>query len=178
MSAPKFVIIGRLGRTRGVHGDIWVTPDTDFPERFLELTEVYVQNRDTWERMKLVATSIVSGRPVLRFEHISSPEEVARLTNRKLAVPGSEVVPLPEGSYYLFDLVDCRVIDEKTGDVIGTIVAVETYPANDVYVLNDAEGKELLLPAIRKYVKAVLIDEKKIIIDTAGLLSNDEEEPD
>ena len=178
MSAPKFVIIGRLGRTRGVHGDIWVTPDTDFPERFLELTEVYVQNRDTWECMKLAATSIISGRPVLRFENITSPEEVARLTNRKLAVRGNEVVALPEGSYYLFDLVDCQVIDENTGDVIGTIVAVEMYPANDVYVLNDAEGNELLLPAIRKYVKVVLIDEKKIVIDTAGLLTTDEEEPD
>jgi len=178
VSAPEFVIIGRLGRTRGTHGELWVTPDTDFPERFLKLTEIYVKNRDVWECLKIISVSMISDKPVVKLEGISTPEEAARFTNRQLAVLGSDIVAPPENSYYWFDLIGCQVVEENTGRLIGEIVEVETYPANDVYVVKNTEGIELLLPAVRSFVKEIAIEDKKIVIDTAGLIDVKQEPPE
>ena len=44
----QFITVGKLGRTRGVHGELWVTPVTDFPDRFLGLKEIYIDNRGVY----------------------------------------------------------------------------------------------------------------------------------
>lgn len=164
----EYVRVGWLGRTRGVSGDVWVTPDTDFPERFLGLKEIFVRNRDQWERFAVEQSHIISGRPVLRFAGIKSPEEARRLTNRELAVARDRVVELPEGSHYIFDLVGCAVYDEA-GMMIGELVDVELYPANDVYVIRTPEGRKKQLPVARPFVKEIDTAGRRIVIDRTGL---------
>ncbi|HOD66929.1 MAG TPA: ribosome maturation factor RimM [candidate division Zixibacteria bacterium] len=164
----EYVRVGWLGRTRGVGGDVWVTPDTDFPERFLGLKEIFVRNRDQWERLAIAHALLIGGRPVLRFAGISSPEEARRLTNRELAVARDRVCELPAGSHYIFELVGCAVYDEAAV-LIGELVDVESYPANDVYVIRTPEGGRKCLPAARPFVKDIDTAGKRIVIDPAGL---------
>ena len=76
---------------------------------------------------------------------------------------------LPEGSYFIFDLIGCRVYDGATGTFIGELVDVQRQPANDVYVIKKEDGEEMVLAAIKKFVTSIDIEEKKIIIDQAGL---------
>jgi 16S rRNA processing protein RimM len=151
--SEEYIIVGKLGRTRGVHGEINVTPDTDFPERFEGLTEIYVQNRSVWEKLRRASAKYISGRPVLRFEGIDNPEDASRLTNRLLAVPRSDVVELPENTYFIFDLVGCRVLEEGTARVLGEVVDVEQYPANDVFVIKTVSDREVLFPAVKNLVR-------------------------
>lgn len=170
MSSDAFIRVGWLGRSRGVHGDIWVTPDTDFPERFVDLKEIFVRSRSTWEKYTIVRSTLIGGRPVLRFEHIASPEEASRLTNRELAVSRDQVVELPEGSHYIFELIGCAVVDSASGEAIGELVNVEIYPANDVYLVETADGRMLSCPVVRSFVKQVDIAARRIVIDPRGLL--------
>lgn len=168
----EFITVGKLGRTRGVHGELYVTPFTDFPERFLDLKEIYVEYRGVWERLVIESSRLVSARPVIRFANVNNPEDAARLTNRILAVTRDQVVKLPEGSFYIFDLVGCRVYEESTGRYLGEVVDVRQYPANDAYVIRRESGDDVLFPVIRQYVKQVDIDQKKIVVDSAGLFDD------
>lgn len=168
MADSEFIRVGWLGRTRGVTGDIWVTPDTDFPERFLGLAAIFVRDRDRWERIEVEASRIVGGRPVLRFRGIASIEEARRLTNRELAVTKDQLVKLPGDSHYIFDLVGCAVYD-TAGDLVGELVDVETYPANDMYVIRTPEGTPTFLPAARPFVLEIDTAGKRIVIDRSGL---------
>jgi 16S rRNA processing protein RimM len=93
------VVVGKLGRARGLHGDMFITPLTDFPERFAELEEILLQGPDGWESFRIARNDFISGRPVIRFEGIHTPEDASRLTNRILAVPREEIFGLPEGSH-------------------------------------------------------------------------------
>jgi 16S rRNA processing protein RimM len=165
----KFITVGKLGRVRGVKGEIYVTPLTDFPERFVGQKEIYIDNRGQWVKFKIESARLMSGRPVLKLEGIDNPEDAARLTNRGLAVTDDELVKLPEGSYFIFDLIGCRVYDGATGNFIGELVDVQRQPANDVYVIKKEDGEEMVLAAIKKFVTSIDIKEKKIIIDQAGL---------
>ncbi|MFZ5981770.1 MAG: ribosome maturation factor RimM [Candidatus Zixiibacteriota bacterium] len=170
--SPEFITVGRLGKTRGVKGEIYVTPLTDFPERFVDQKEIFIDHRGQWVKYKIESARLVSGRPVLKIEGLDSPEDAARFTNRQLAVPRNQLVELPEGSFYIFELMGCSVYDAENGELIGELVEVQQLPANDVYVIKKKDGGEVLMPAIRRLVEEVDIENKKITIDKAGLFEN------
>lgn len=169
MSQSEHVIIGRLGKSRGIDGAIWVSPATDFPDRFLDMKSVLVKGRDGWETWEIAESELVSGRPVLRFAHIRSREEAKRFANRDLAVDRSQVVELPDDTYFVFDLIESDVVEEQSGAVIGKLTDVEPYPANDVYVVTDGDGKVIRLPAVRQFVREIDVEHKRIVVDTRGL---------
>ncbi len=170
--AQKFITVGKLGKVRGVKGEIYVTPLTDFPERFVGQKEIFIDNRGQWIKFTIESAFLVSGRPVLKIKGIDNPEEAARLTNCNLAVTENQLVKLPEGTYFIFDLVGCRVFDARTGIFIGELVDVQQQPANDIYVIKKENGDEMVLAAIRQFVKDINIKEKKIIIDQTGLFND------
>jgi 16S rRNA processing protein RimM len=167
--SETYILVGKLGRARGVKGDIFVTPATDFPDRFLNLREIYLEDSGAWQRRKIEASRLVSGRPVLKFAGVDSSEEAARLTNRGLAVPPDQLVELPEGVHYVFDLVGCTVYDTETDRRLGEVTDVQRYPANDVYMIKTEDGREVMLPAVARYVKEIDTKNKRIVIETAGL---------
>ncbi len=170
MTTEEFITVGQLGRPRGTGGEIYVTPLTDFPERFEKMTEIYISGGDNWTKMKIISSQMISDRPVLRLENIESPEDAARLTNKYLAVPKSEIIKPPQDSFYIFELIGADVFDEETKRRVGTIHDVEKFPANDVYVIKTADGRKLSLAAVRRYVKNVDIQNKRVVIDSAGLI--------
>ena len=166
----QYITVGKLGKTRGIGGGLYVTPFTDFPDRFLELTEILVRDRDTWETKRIEKAWLVSGRPVLKFAGVNSREEAARLTNRELAVRRDQTVPLPDGSFYVFDLIGCSVYAPTGDEPIGEIVDVYQYPANDAYLVALKDGRQAMLAAIERYVKMIDVEAKKIVIDPTGLV--------
>lgn len=152
---------------------MYITPDTDFPQRFVGLKEIYVSNRQRWQKYAIASSRLVSGRPVIRFKGVTKPEEAARMTNRKLAVPKDQVISLPSNTYYIFDLIGCEVREVSTDRLIGSLADVERYPANDVYVIETTSGRLLRCPAVKRFVKLVDVKKKLIRVITAGLLEEE-----
>lgn len=174
----EYITVGRLGKTRGVHGDIYVVPLTDFPDRFLDLEELWIDKRGTWEKLRLESSRMISGRPVIKFARIDTPEQASLLTNRHVAVTREHLVELPEDSYYIFDLVGCRVCEMETEKLLGEVVDVRQYPANDAYLIRRPDDSEVLFPAIRQFVKVIDVAAKKIVVDSAGLFDDDKQPVD
>lgn len=169
MGSDELVIVGKLGRPRGVQGEMYITPLTDFPERFDGMEEIHVKSRDGWEKMKIVSAVLIGNRPVVRFVGVGTPEEAARMTNRELAVPKDQLVTLPEGEFFVFDLIGCEVFEQTSGQPIGKVIDVEKYPANDVYVVQTDEDKQLQVPVVGEFVKDIDVIAKRIIVDTSKL---------
>lgn len=170
MVADEFVIVGRLGRPRGVDGKLYIIPDTDFPERFVGLTELFVNDKGQWKKFQIADIGLVGNKPVVAFDGIGSREEASRLTNRDVAVPKGETVVLPEGSHFLFDLEGCNVFDQETGQFVGKLIKVEKYPANDVFVIRTDDDLEMRLPAVKQFVKLIDTENKKIDVDPSGMV--------
>ncbi|MEW6049683.1 MAG: ribosome maturation factor RimM [Candidatus Zixiibacteriota bacterium] len=170
MTDPDALItIGTLGKTRGVHGELYVTPTSDTPERFLELKELFVEFRGEWKRMTIASARIVSGRPVLKLAGIDTPEEAARLTNRQLALPRGQLMELAEDTFFVFELVGCKVYADESGDYVGEITQIEECPSSDVYVIAAEDGREWLCPAVKQFVRSVDIENRKVVVVTTGL---------
>ena len=133
------------------------------------MEEIHVKSRDGWEKMKIVSAVLIGNRPVVRFVGVGTPEEAARMTNRELAVPKDQLVTLPEGEFFVFDLIGCEVFEQTSGQPIGKVIDVEKYPANDVYVVQTDEDKQLQVPVVGEFVKDIDVIAKRIIVDTSKL---------
>lgn len=160
---PDYIVVGQFGRPRGVSGEIYVKPITDNPERFKKGGTFWIESDTGWKEIEIVDIKFVSGRPVAKVEGIKSPEDATLLTNSYLHIRGTELAELHEGSYYLFDLIGCRVVDVD-GREMGRLVDVEKYPANDIWVIEREDGKKAMLPVVKQFVKKVDIENKLIEI--------------
>jgi 16S rRNA processing protein RimM len=161
---PEYVVVGKFGRPRGLSGEIYLDSLTDFPERFKRKGTFWVELDDGW--MELIPDSVRGdpGRLIAKFPGFNSSEEVKRLTNKLLYIRSADLAELPDGSYFHFDLIGCRVVDIADKE-LGRVSAVESFPGNDVWVVDSGDGKRHLIPAVRQFIKEVVIERKLITID-------------
>lgn len=151
---------------------MYVTPLTDFPNRFVSLKVVYLATDSGWDRVEVEAVEMMNGRPVMKLKTIDTVEQAARLVNRELAITRDQLMPLERDQYYVFDLIGCAVVDGKTDEMIGTITDVNRYPANDVYVIEASDGGRMICPAVAAFVLSVDIGARRVVVDRGGLLAD------
>jgi 16S rRNA processing protein RimM len=84
---------------------------------------------------------------------------VGKFRNQWVYVKSSQVPPLPEGQHYQYELLGLDVVDEN-GNLLGKLVEVLETGANDVYVVRDDGGKEMLLPAIPSVILNLDMDSR------------------
>lgn len=158
------ITIGKVIKPFGVKGEMKIEPMTDFPERFKKLSRVYLVSPSGKELLFDVRAVRydASGVPYLLIQGYASPEKAKELNGWFIKVPQEEVVPLPEGSYYHFELIGMDVFDEGGGK-LGTIVEVFETGSNDVYVMKRGK-EEIYIPATKDVVKQVDRTRKRMVI--------------
>ena len=152
-SATKKIIIGRVGAAQGVKGEFRVYPLTDFPDRFEGLKRAYIGD----EEVEIISTRYQNNFIVMRIADINAREQVAAITNKLMYVDRCDVPPLAEGEYYSFDIIGLKVISQ-TGQQLGTVKQILKTGANDVYLVQTPEQKELLVPALKKVVTEINLE--------------------
>ena len=153
------VVVGRIRGTRGLRGDLRVEILTDFPERFAPYIIVYLNNQPA---LVLRSEPFKQGL-ILRLQDVGDRTAAESLVGRYLTIPETDIKPLPEGSYYHFQLLGMEVATEE-GERVGEIREIISTGGNDVYVIKREGKKELLIPAIGDVVKKVDVPNNKITI--------------
>ena len=110
----------------------------------------------------------MSARPyrggyVIRVRGVRDRSAADSLRGTLLTIPESDLPPLPENSYYHFQLIDMQVFADD-GERLGVIVEILDTSANDVYVVRGEDGRDLLLPAIREVVLDVDLDAARMTV--------------
>jgi 16S rRNA processing protein RimM len=142
---PVYLVIGYLRRAHGVRGEIIMDLHTDFPERIRSGRKVLIG--ESHQPFTLDTVRPHSDGLLVSIRGVDTPEEVGKYRNQWVYVKASDVPPLPEGKHYQYELIDLDVVDEN-GNLLGKLVEILETGANDVYVVRDEAGKEILLPAI------------------------------
>lgn len=158
---PVFVVVGIARRPHGLRGEVLVSIETDFPERLQKGARLLLGEEHT-----VVTIDAARGHNdglLVTFEEFPDKSSVEFIRNVPLFVRTDDRPPLPEGEYYQHQLLGMQV-EEETGELLGTLEQVLDTGANNVYVVRTADGKELLLPAIKGVVRQILPTEKKMIV--------------
>ena len=142
-------------------------PLTDFPERFDDLDAVRVESPDgAFSSLEVAYVRAYGPRTAIKFQGIDTPEDVGRLRGHFVLVTHDAVHPLPEDAFYVFQ-IEGLPVETASGQMVGQVVEVLSYPANDVYVV-DRNGEDVLIPAVREFVR---VDKDKIVVqEIEGLL--------
>lgn len=160
---PAFLLIGRLRRPHGVHGEIVMEVLTDFPERIVAGKTLYCGEHYQPQAVDTVR-KITEGL-IIHFAGYATPEQVAELRNQWVYIPAADAVQLPAGSYYHHQLVGLKVLDRASGLEIGVLTEILETGADDVYVVSQPDGKELLIPAIESVVAAIDLSTQTMTIN-------------
>jgi 16S rRNA processing protein RimM len=152
-----FVLLARLIRPQGRHGELLADVLTDFPERFAERTHVWLlpaQGEALPREADLERHWPHKGRIVLKFAGVDSINDAEPYRGWHVAIPRQQRVPLDEDAVYIADMVGCRVYNETTASDLGPLLDVARGEggAPDMLVL-EQHGEELLIP----FVKAFLV---------------------
>ena len=142
---PVYLVVGFLRRAHGVKGEMIMDLHTDFPERLRSERTLFVG--ETHKPMTLTSGRSHAKGMLVKFKGIETPEDTAQFRNQWVYVKASEVPALPEGQIYQHELFGFQVVDENDRS-LGELEEIIETGANDVYVVRNESGKEILLPAI------------------------------
>ena len=170
-SWKNLVAIGKVARSQGRRGEVVVDPLTDFPERFYDLERVFIEGAEQEPvALRLEWVREQGGRPVLKFQEVEDISAAAELAGQEIRIPESELVRLPAGSLFHFDLRECEVWDRSEG-FLGVVEDVMVTGGSDVLVVRDPSGQERLIPICREICRRIEPDIKRIEIQAPqGLL--------
>ena len=142
---PVYLVVGFLRRAHGLRGEMIMDVHTDFPERLRNGKRLFVGEEH--QPVTLVSTRPHAKGMLVKFKGIDKPEDLARFRNQWVSVKAKDVPPLPEGQMYQHELFGFQVVDESNNP-LGELVEIIETGANNVYVVKDSNGRELLLPNI------------------------------
>ena len=163
--------VGKLHRAHGVQGEIIMEVLTDFPERLKTGDTLFVGTDHQPVRLK--SRRWHNQNLLVSFEGYLNPEAVSAFINQLVQVRADDRPPLPEGEYYHHQLLGLQVVDEN-GTQIGRLKQILETGANDVYIVQPEQGKEILLPAIDSVLQSIDLAHGQIIVHLLpGLLPED-----
>lgn len=158
--------IGQIVNTRGLRGEVKIIPWCDDPGIFEDIEYILIDN----SKYVIETVKYHKNFVILKLTGIDSLEAAEKYRNKTLFVEREMLGPLPDGTYYICDLIGCSV-STVDGENLGKIDDVIKTGGNDVYSVRNEAGKQVLIPVIDEVIKEVNIDEKFVIIEPLrGLL--------
>ena len=146
--------VGIVSSTHGVRGEVKVFPTTDDVKRFKKLKEVILDTGKEQVVLEIEGVKFFKQFAILKFKGIDNIDDVMKYKGKSLFVTRENAVKLRKDEYFIADLIGLKVMDEEEKE-IGTLRDVMETGANDVYVIDCVDGRELLLPAIKQCVLLV-----------------------
>ena len=169
MNRDELYQVGAVVRTHGVRGEVKVYPMTDDPMRFRGMKELIL---DTGKELKIYEVSsarMQKNLVILKLKGLDTMTEAEAYRGCGLYVTKENRVPLGEDEWFIADLIGCAVWSDE-GEYLGCLTDVLQTGANDVYVVQDAGGKEILIPAIRDCILDVDTEGRRVDVHLlAGL---------
>ncbi len=160
----EYIEIGQIVNTNGLKGVVKVNPFTDDISKFEDLKYVYIQLKSELKKVKIEQVRYNKNQVLIKLEGIDSIEEAEKYRNFYLKTEKESQEDLGEDTYYIVDLIGLDVYSDKN-EYLGKIEDVFPTGSNDVYVVKDNLGKQILIPAIADVVKKVDLKNKKMIIN-------------
>ncbi|MDR2771035.1 MAG: ribosome maturation factor RimM [Clostridiales Family XIII bacterium] len=158
MEQTEQIAIGKIVAAVGLRGEVKVYPYSDNRERFASGAEFLIDGRPA----RVEAVRFVKNLPILKLDGITDRDGAESLRGCVLSISALALAPLPDGEWYVRDLIGCDVCDEA-GRVLGAIADVIQNGAQDLYEIAVPDGKTFLLPAVGAFVIHVDVREKRVV---------------
>ena len=141
-----FIEAGRITSTHGVHGEVKIEVWLDTPEDLKHYRRIFIDGQER----KLLSVRQQNRFVIVKLHQIDDINAAQPLKGKTVYI-AREDAPLPPGGYFLQDLLDAKVVLEDESPV-GVLTEILERPANNVYVVTDPDGKEILIPVVPDFI--------------------------
>lgn len=159
----KYLEIGQIVNHFGIKGMVKIKPFTDDITRFDKLKTIYIETKKERQEYKIEEVKYHKNMVLMKLEGIDTVEEAETLRQSYLLVDREKEEPLEEGVYYIVDLLGLAVYTDE-GKLLGKVDDIFNTGSNDIYVVKDELGKQILLPGIPDVLKEVDLEKGKITV--------------
>lgn len=159
----KYLEIGQIVNTFGIKGMVKIKPFTDDINRFDRLKKIYISNKNGKKEYQIQGVKYHKNMVLMKLEGVDTPEQADLLRQSYLLVDRADEEPLEEGVYYIVDLLGLEVYTDDN-KLLGKVDDIFNTGSNDIYVVKDEMGKQILLPGIPEVLKNVDLEKGKITV--------------
>lgn len=152
--------LGYISKTHGLHGEVQVFLDVDFPEDYRNLESVFVLQGKTLVPFFISHLHLKGTKAITKFEDIDTIDQASELVSSELYLPLNALPELPDGKYYYHQLIGFQLFDEET--LIGTVTGVYNMTAQNLLAV-DYQGQEVLVPMSDEILVQVDTKQEKIL---------------
>ena len=164
-----YIEIGKIVNTHGLKGHVKVEPWCDGIETFEYLKRVFINNKE----YNVESVKSQKNFFLLKLAELNKVEEAELLKGKIINAQEDEMLPLPEGVYYIKDIIGLSVYEGEK--FIGEITDWIETGSNNVYVIKRSKGKDVLIPAIDSVIKEIDIENKRMSVNMLeGLMEDDD----
>ena len=162
----EYIEAGRIVSTHALAGEVKFEVWCDSPLFLKKIKKLYFDPAGQSEAV------VVSLRPqgnmaILRLKDVDGIDAARALRNKILYFDRKDAA-LPDGSFYICDLIGLEVKDSSTGQVYGTLTDVTNKGASDIYIISTPTG-EKMMPAVDEFVKKIIPGDGIYITPIEGL---------
>ena len=155
--------VGVISSTHGVRGEVKVFPTTDDVKRFKKLKKVILDTGKEQLPLEIEGVKFFKQFVILKFRGIDNINDIEKYKGKRLLVDREHAVKLKKDEYFIADMIGMDVFTED-GELFGALKDVMETGANDVYIIEMSDGKEVLVPAIKQCILDVDIENRKMLI--------------
>lgn len=168
----QYLEIGKIVGTHGLRGMVRVQPWSDSGE-FLQQFKTFYRKPDGTEPLEADRVQPHKGTVLIAFRGIESIAQAEALRGKILYISRGDV-SLPQGRYFIEDLIGCTVTDAESGRILGTLSDVSETGANDVWHIRNGE-REYLIPAVDEVLVSVEPARSSVVIRPMKGIFDDED---
>ena len=155
--------VGIISSTHGDRGEVKVFPTTDDMKRVKKLKEVLLDTGKETLTLEIEGVKFFKQFVILKFKGYDNIDDIVKYRGKSLFVPRENAVKLQKDEYFIADLIGLKVVNED-GSFTGVLKDVMETGANDVYIVESQDGKEVLIPAIKDCILQVDFEKEQVLV--------------
>ena len=155
--------IGQIVNTFGVKGMVKIVPYTDDIKRFDYLKEVYIVIKEKKQKYQIEEIKYHKNMVLAKLKGIDTMNDAEILKQASIQIERKDAIELEKDTYFIVDLIGLKVVTDDQKE-LGKIVDIYNTGSNDIYVVKDELGKQILLPAIADVIQKIDMENKVIIV--------------
>lgn len=154
------VLIGMLGAPVGLKGEIrlnlYAGDSVNLGNKGIML---YMSCSDRELSRRVLNLRMHKNRPVILIDGIDDRNAAENIRGSEVYLDESDFKELPEGEFYIRDLIGLRAVNAKTGDVIGIVKDYIQNPAQGLFSISTADDTDVLIPDVAEFINDIDLDE-------------------
>jgi len=157
------IILGKIVGTFGIKGEVKIYPMTNYKEMFLEFKYLLLAEGNDFKKIDIIKARIQKNTVIMSLKDITSINQAQEYIGKEIFISEDALPELDEEEEYVYKLLGMHVYTEDN-KYLGLIIDVFDNGAHSIYVIQDNNKNEIMIPILVDTIVYRDFDEGKMVV--------------